>query len=163
MRFIKESIPYLAIILAVLLIRTFLVTPIIVQGESMKETLNGGELMLLYKFDQDYERFDVVVINKVVEGDNLIKRIIGLPNETIRYKEGLLYINDTIVEDKYAYGETANFQEVTLGDDEYFVMGDNRSVSLDSRILGVIKHNEIEGTAGLILYPFNKIGNINKK
>lgn len=160
MKFIKESIPYLVIILAVILIRTFLVTPIIVQGESMKETLQGGEVMLLKKYDTDYKRFDVVVISKNVEGDNLIKRVIGLPNETIRYKDGLLYINDEIVEDVHAYGETANFQEVKLGNDEYFVMGDNRAVSLDSRILGVIKHNEIEGKAGLVIYPLNKIGNI---
>ena len=160
MKFIKESIPYLVIILAVILIRTFIVTPIIVQGESMKETLQGGEVMLLKKYDTDYKRFDVVVISKNVEGDNLIKRVIGLPNETIRYKDGVLYINDEVVDDVHAYGETANFQEVKLGNDEYFVMGDNRAVSLDSRILGVIKHDEIEGTAGLILYPFNKIGNI---
>ena len=160
MKFIKESIPYLVIILAVILIRTFIVTPIIVQGESMKETLQGGEVMLLKKYDTDYKRFDVVVISKNVEGDNLIKRVIGLPNETIRYKDGVLYINDEVVDDIHAYGETANFQEVKLGNDEYFVMGDNRAVSLDSRILGVIKHDEIEGTAGLILYPFNKIGNI---
>ncbi len=158
MKFIKESIPYLVIILVVILIRTFIVTPIVVQGESMKETLQGGEVMLLKKYDTDYKRFDIVVISKNVEGDNLIKRIIGLPNETIRYKDGLLYINDEIVEDKYAYGETANFQEVKLGSDEYFVMGDNRLVSLDSRILGVIKRNEIEGTTGLVIYPFNRIG-----
>ena len=162
MRFIKETIPYLVIVLVVISIRTFIVTPVVVQGESMKETLNGGEVMLLKKYDLSYERFDVVVINKNVEGDNLIKRVIGLPGEKIRYKNGILYINDEVVEDKYAYGETSNFQEVELGKDEYFVMGDNRAVSLDSRILGVIKHNEIEGTADFVLFPFNKLGHLKK-
>ena len=159
MKFIKESIPYLAIILVVILIRTFLITPIIVQGTSMVPTFSGGEVMMLKKYDTSYERFDIVVINKNVEGDNLIKRVIGLPGETIRYKNNTLYINNEVVEDTYAYGNTGNFQEVVLGDDEYFVMGDNREVSLDSRILGVIKKNEIDGTAGLILFPFNKFGN----
>ena len=163
MKFIKESIPYLTIILLVILVRTFVVTPVLVQGESMKETLMGGELMILKKYDKSYERFDVVVISKNVEGDNLIKRVIGLPGEKIRYKDGLLYINDNIIDDKYAYGVTANFQEITLGEDEYYVMGDNRAVSLDSRIFGVIKYKEIEGTTDFILYPFNKIGFLKKK
>ena len=160
MKFIKEAIPYLAIILVVILIRTFIITPIIVDGESMVPTLDGNEIMLLKKYDKNYERFDVVVVSKSVEGDNLIKRVIGLPGETIRYKNNNLYINDEIIEDTYGYGETSNFVEITLGSDEYFLMGDNREISLDSRILGVIKKHEIEGTAGLIIYPFNKIGKI---
>ena len=117
--------------------------------------------MLLNKYDTSYKRFDIVVVNKIVEGDNLIKRIIGLPGETIRYKGNRLYINDEIIEDKYASGETENFQEITLGDDEYFLMGDNRLISKDSRVLGVIKKQEIEGTVGIILYPFNKFGKVN--
>lgn len=158
MKFVKEYFSYICIILSVIIIRTFIATPIIVQGESMVPTLNGGELMILKKFDKTYERFDIVVVNKSVEGNNLIKRVIGLPGEKIRYKNGNLYINDEIIEDIYAYGDTNNFQEIILGKDEYFLMGDNRSVSLDSRILGAIKKDEIEGTTNLVLYPFNKIG-----
>lgn len=160
MKIIKELIPYLIIILIVVTLRTFIVTPIIVSGESMVPTLEGGELMLLKKYDTDYERFDIVVVNKNVEGDNLIKRVIGLPGEKIRYKNNHLYINDEIIEDVYAYGDTNNFQEITLGEDEYFLMGDNREISLDSRILGVIKKEEIEGTVGIILFPFSKFGSI---
>ena len=160
MKFIRELIPYLIIILVVLILRTFIVTPIIVSGESMVPTLDGGELMLLKKYDTSYERFDIVVVNKNVEGDNLIKRVIGLPGETIRYRNGNLYINDEIIEDTYAYGETGNFREITLGNDEYFLMGDNREISLDSRSLGIIKNKEIEGTVGIVLYPFNKLGSV---
>lgn len=160
MKIIKELIPYLVIILVVVVIRTFIITPIIVQGESMVPTLDGGELMVLKKYDTNYNRFDIVVVNKSVEGDNLIKRVIGLPGETIRYKNDRLYINDEIIEDVYAYGETGNFQEITLGEDEYFLMGDNREISLDSRMLGIIQKEEIEGTVGIILFPFNKFGNI---
>jgi len=160
MKFIRELIPYLIIILVVLILRTFVITPIIVSGESMVPTLDGGELMLLKKYDTSYERFDIVVVNKNVEGDNLIKRVIGLPGETIKYRNGNLYINDEIIEDTYAYGETGNFREITLGNDEYFLMGDNREISLDSRSLGIIKNKEIEGTVGIVLYPFNKLGSV---
>ena len=160
MKRIKELIPYLIIILVVISIRTFIITPIIVQGESMVPTLDGREIMILKKYDTTYERFDIVVVNKSVEGDNLIKRVIGLPGETIRYKNGKLYINGKIIDDKYAYGNTGNFQEITLGEDEYFLMGDNREISLDSRSLGIIKKSEIEGTVGIILFPFNKFGTV---
>jgi len=160
MKFIKEAIPYLIIILVVVSIRTFIVTPILVQGESMVPTLDGGEIMLLKKYDTSYERFDIVVVNKSVEGDNLIKRVIALPGETIRYKSNRLYINDKIIEDVYSYGNTGNFQEITLGKDEYFLMGDNREISKDSRTLGIIKKSEITGTVGIIIYPFNKIGKV---
>ena len=160
MKIIKELIPYLVIILVVLVIRTFIITPIVVQGESMVPTLAGNEVMILKKYDTNYQRFDIVVVNKSVEGDNLIKRVIGLPGETIRYTNGKLYINDKVVKDKYAFGETNDFREVKLGEDEYFVMGDNREVSLDSRALGIIKHKEIEGTVGIVIYPFNKIGKV---
>ncbi len=160
MKFIKELIPYLVIILVVVTIRTFIVTPIVVQGESMVPTLDGGEVMVLKKYDTNYDRFDIVVVNKSVEGDNLIKRVIGLPGETIRYRNNTLYINDKVIEDIYAYGDTGNFQEITLGDDEYFLMGDNRAISLDSRALGIIKKQEIEGTVGIVLFPFNKFGSV---
>ncbi len=160
MRVIKELIPYLVIILIVIIIRTFIMTPVVVQGESMVPTLKGKEVMILKKYDRNYQRFDIVVVNKSVEGNNLIKRVIGLPGEKIRYKNNKLYINDKIIKDKYAYGETGNFQEILLGDDEYFLMGDNRQISLDSRSIGVIKKGEIEGKTNLVLYPFNKIGKV---
>lgn len=98
-----------------------------------------------------------MVIDKNVEGDNLIKRVIGLPGETIRCRNNVIYIDGKPLDDSYAYGSTDNFQEIKLGDDEYFVMGDNREVSLDSRVIGVIKKNEIDGTVGITIFPFSKI------
>ena len=160
MKLIKELIPYLIIILIVVVIRTFLVTPIMVDGESMVPTLDGGEIMILKKYDTSYERFDIVVVNKSVQGDNLIKRVIGLPGEDIKYEDGKLYINDRVIADTYAFGETYDFKSIHLGEDEYFLMGDNREISLDSRSIGVIKKQEIEGTVGIILYPFNRFGSV---
>ena len=66
--------------------------------------------------------------------------------------------NDLEIKDIYAYGKTGNIREITLADDEYFLMGDNREISLDSRTFGVIKKAEIEGKTNFIIYPFNKIG-----
>ena len=159
-KILKELLPYLIIILVVILIRTFVVTPVIVNGPSMNPTLDGNEIMILKKYDTDYSRFDIIVVNKSVDGDNLIKRVIGLPNETIEYKHNKLYINDEIIDDPYASGKTGDIAKIKLGDDEYFVMGDNRENSTDSRILGVIKKSELEGTIGIILYPFNKFGKV---
>lgn len=160
MKIIKELIPYILIIVVVMLIRTFVATPIIVQGSSMNPTLDGNEIMMLKKYDNDYERFDIVVVDKSVEGDNIIKRIIGLPGETISYSDDVLYINNKSMEDPYKIGITGAFPQITLGEDEYFLMGDNRTVSLDSRVLGPIKEKELEGTVDFIVFPFNKFGKV---
>ncbi len=156
MKIIKGLIPYVLILVAVILIRIYVVTPAFVSGTSMSPTLKDNDLVLLKKFDKTYKRFDIVVVR--LPEENLIKRVIGLPGETIRYKDNMLYINDRVIEDTYAYGITGNFQEVVLKEDEYFLMGDNREVSLDSRIIGKIKKDEIEGKVGIIIYPFSKIG-----
>ncbi len=160
MKYIKESIPYLEIILIVFFIRTFIITPIKVDGESMVPTLKGNEVMILKKYDKSYNRFDIVVVNKNVEGDSLIKRVIALPGETISYSNNTLYINGEVLKDEYAYGITEDFKEIKLDDDEYFVMGDNREVSLDSRSIGIIKKKELEGAVGIIIYPFNRLGKV---
>ncbi len=161
MKLLKELLPYIIILIVVIIVRTFFVTPIIVNGDSMKPTLNENEILLLNKYDKEYERFDIVVIDKTVEGDNLIKRIIGLPGETIEYHDEKLYINDEEVKDNYHFGVTNTIDKIKLGNDEYFVMGDNRTISLDSRILGKIKYKQIKGTVKVTLFPFKKFGLIN--
>ena len=93
-KFIKELIPYIVIIIVVVLIRTYIVTPVIVVGDSMVPTLKDGQILLLNKFDykiNDIERYDIVVI-KVGNGE-IIKRVIGLPGENIEYRDNTLYIN----------------------------------------------------------------------
>lgn len=159
-KYIKETIPYLIIIFVVVIIRIFIVTPIRVNGDSMDPTLKDKELMILKKYDTSYERFDIVVVDDSVEGSNLIKRIIGLPGEKIKCKDGKIYINGKKIDDVYGYGKTSDFLEVQLKDDEYFVMGDNRSVSKDSRMFGAVYYDELKGTTNLIIYPFSKIGKV---
>ena len=152
---------YVYIILAVVLIRSFIVTPALVDGASMDETLKDGELVLINKFVyivSDINRFDVVVVNNEHDEDKIIKRVIALPNEKIEYKDDVLYINDKEVKGM-TFEHTSDFVYETK-DDEYFVMGDNRDISKDSRLLGNFKSKDIVGKVNLRIFPFKKFGSI---
>ena len=157
LKVIKELIPYVIILIVVVLIRTFIVTPIMVSGPSMQPTLDGGEIMLLNKMDK-IERFDVVVVD--IKTEEIIKRVIAMPGESISCENGIIYVNGKKQEEEYSEGNTYDFEKVILKDNEYFVMGDNREDSLDSRVLGSFNESQIKGTAKLVLFPFNKFGNI---
>ena len=161
----KTIFTYAVIILIVIVIRLFFVDPVRVDGHSMDTTLQNGEIMLLNKIvyrRHDINRFDIVVI----KGNNklIIKRVIGLPNETIEYKDNVLYINGEKLDDPYPSTNTDDFTiqdigHVKIPGDTYFVMGDNRSDSLDSRYpqVGVINKSQILGRARIIIWPFNRI------
>ena len=147
MKYLKEAMPYIIILMVVILIRTFIVTPIKVNGQSMYDTLNGSEIMILWR-TKDIQRYDIVVADLIENGkktDTLIKRVYGLPGETISCEDGVIYINGKKIDDSYAYGKTDDFGSITLGSDEYFLLGDNRGVSLDSRIFGPINKKHIDG------------------
>ncbi len=156
-KFLLELVPYVVILVVVVLIRTYICTPIMVSGPSMQPTLDGGELMLLNKLS-DLERFDVVVVD--IETEEIIKRIIALPGETITCENGIVYVNGKRQDEEYSKGYTFDFEKVILEEDEYFVMGDNREDSKDSRMIGPVKKEQIKGTAKFVLYPFGEFGNI---
>ena len=156
----KEILPYLIIIAIVIIIRTFIVTPVRVTGTSMNPTLEEGEIMFLNK-TCSINRWNIVVVDSSVEGDNIIKRVVGMPGDSIEVVDGKLYINDTETADVYGSGKTTDFNKVYLGNDEYYVLGDNRMVSLESRVFGKIKRKNIKGVADFIIYPFNKFGKVN--
>lgn len=157
LKILKELIPYAIILIVVVLIRTYLVTPIMVNGPSMQPTLSGGEVMILNKRGK-VDRFDIVVVD--IKKEDIIKRVIAMPGETISCEDGIVYVNGRRQDEEYSKGVTFDFEKVILGDDEYFVMGDNREDSLDSRKLGAFKKEQIKGTTKLVLFPFNKVGNI---
>lgn len=159
MKVIKEVIPYIVIVVVVVLIRTFIITPVRVDGDSMKNTLKNGDILLLYKLCS-IDRFDIIVLDEEKDNEKIIKRVIGLPGETVAIKKGKIYINDKVIDDEYAYGETSDYNKVTLADDEYFILGDNRLISKDSRYFGPIKDNEIKGKIVFRLFPFTKIGTV---
>ena len=156
MKIIKELIPYIIIIIAIILIRAFIITPVRVDGNSMKNTFEDGDLLLLFKLG-NVDRFDVVVLDEEYDDEIIIKRIIGLPGETVEIKNGKIYINEEEISDDYGYGETSDYEKTTLSADEYFILGDNRLISKDSRYFGPVKEEEIMGKIILRFYPFNKI------
>ena len=102
--YFRELLPYFIIILVVIFIKVFIVSPIRVNGESMDSTLHDGDIMLLdevsYRFS-DIQRFDIVVIHR--EDEYLIKRVIGLPGEKIKYVDGKLYVNGKYVKEDFKH------------------------------------------------------------
>lgn len=163
MKIIKSLIPYVVIIVAVVLIRTFIVTPVRVNGTSMYDTLKGNEIMLLNKLGK-IDRFDIVVLKTELEHDNLIKRVIALPGETIEIVHNEIFINGAKLEETYGYYEHSDYEmnteKITLGADEYYVLGDNREISMDSRVFGKIKKDAIKGTTNFVIFPFKSFGKV---
>lgn len=140
-----------------------------VSGSSMETTLSDGDNLIVdklsYRF-QEPKRFDIVVFPyKYEENTYYIKRIIGLPGDTVQVKDGYTYINDELLESDIYGAEvmieagTAS-EPITLGEDEYFVLGDNRNHSLDSRdpSVGILKREDLIGRAWVRIYPFDKMG-----
>lgn len=160
------------VILVVWFIITFVGQRTEVSGSSMYDTLEDGDNLwinkLAYRF-HDPERFDIVVFPYQDSSVYYIKRIIGLPGETVRIEEdGTIYINDEPLEENYGY-ETISpsmigraGEDIVLGEDEYFVMGDNRNDSKDSRFeeVGNIHRDELEGKATFRIWPLSKFGKV---
>lgn len=162
-KILKEYVPYVVVIILVLLFKQFCFAPVRVNGASMDNTLKDKDILLLniidYKLNDNIKRYDIVVIDN--EDEFLIKRVIGLPGDIVRCIDNELYINDKKIEEDYILGKTSDF-EVKVRDGEYFVLGDNREVSLDSRYFGSFKKEQIKGKTTHILFPFNKFGKIEK-
>ena len=162
MKFVRELIPYLVIIVVVILFRTFIATPVRVEGSSMVPTLKDGDILVLNKLSHNYKRFDIVVVS--TNKSKIVKRIIGLPGENIEYKDNKLYIDGKVIEDKTVEAtDDFTLKELygmnRIPDGYYFVMGDNRDGSSDSRDyrIGLIKKENILGKTIFRLFPFNKI------
>ena len=163
MKLVKELIPYVVIVLVVVLIRTFIITPVRVNGRSMEGNLHNGDILLLEKYDTNYERFDIIVVK--YNGEKLVKRIIGLPGDTVEYRNDILYINGEKVNEPFIDEKTEDFSLKQLGYDKipegyFFIVGDNRDDSLDSRYLGLFKKESIEGKVIFRIFPFNNFGKI---
>lgn len=158
----KFNFAYTIIICLVIakLITSFVFISVMVDGSSMSPTLSNGDKAitdgLFYKIG-GIDRFDIVIVEHKNYDSKLVKRVVGLPGETIEYKDSVLYVNgEKVEEDFLPFGtitETmyGNDIKVTLDDDEYYVLGDNRENSTDSRILGPIKKNQIKGR-GILLF-----------
>ncbi|MBE6015164.1 MAG: signal peptidase I [Lachnospiraceae bacterium] len=156
----------LAIVLTFVIL-TFVGQRMVVQGPSMENTLFNNESVIVdkisYRFS-DPKRFDIIVFPyKHAKDTNYIKRIIGLPGEKVRIDgEGTIYINGEVLPESYGREKIKKAgraeEEITLGDDEYFVLGDNRNNSSDSRepSVGNIKRSDIIGRAFIICWPLER-------
>lgn len=170
--FAREALSWVAyigiVVVASLLIVSFVAQRTEVMGSSMYPTLVEGDQLIVEKVSYhftDPKRFDVIVFPYPEDPSvHYIKRIIGLPGETVQISGETIYINGEPLEEDFGTSEmgTAGIaaEPITLGDDEYFVLGDNRSVSKDSRYesVGNIHKDDITGKAWLRIWPLNKIG-----
>ena len=139
-----------------------------VDGRSMMNTLSDGDNLIVEKLSYrfgDPERFDIIVFRPYEnEKEYYIKRIIGLPGETVQIVDGEIYINGELLEESYGREVMQDAglaaEPITLGDDEYFVLGDNRNYSSDSRdpSVALIHRKEIIGRAWLRIWPLNSFG-----
>ncbi len=157
------------VILALFLV--FVGKPFTVSGQSMYPTLHDSDRMFMSKLG-DIHRFDVVVLQAPDQDKEYIKRVIGMPGDTIEVKDGKLYINEQVVDqpfintellmNKTVYIDDFTLRELTgelkVPEGKYFVMGDNRGVSKDSRMIGFIERSAIEGKAVFTIWPLNRIG-----
>ncbi|WP_079709429.1 signal peptidase I [Paraliobacillus ryukyuensis] len=164
----------------VYIVRTFLFTPIVVEGPSMQPNLHNGDHMIVNKINyalSEPDRFDIVIFH-ATERRDYIKRVIGLPGETVDVKDDTLYINGKQVEepflqekkDSLAPDETYTV-DFSMSDipgnvdvippEHVLVLGDNRGNSTDSRMIGLISYDQIVGSASFIYWPLSHFGLVN--
>lgn len=174
-KFLKEILEFSVYVLIVLILTLCVVRFVgqrfVVNGSSMEQTLSDGDNLIINKISyrfSDPKRFDVVVFPfKYTENTNYIKRVIGLPGETVRIDDtGNIYINGAVLTESYGTEAIKDAglaaEEITLGADEYFVLGDNRNNSVDSRdpSVGIVKKDTIIGKPWIRIYPFNRFGSV---
>lgn len=176
-RIAKEAGSWLLHIAAALLLAqliSFLVfQPIVVKGESMQSTLQNGELMYVSKPEYllgDPSRGDVIICRYPGRTEYFVKRVMGLPGETVEVDHNAVYINGELIPEPYLDDEKNNngfsMEAFTLGADEYFVMGDNRDNSHDSRNYygygspAAITRDMVVGHVKVVMFPFDSIRKI---
>ncbi|MFD1067597.1 signal peptidase I [Oceanobacillus locisalsi] len=152
----------------VFLVRMFLFAPIVVEGPSMLPTLHDRDQMIVNKINYtigEPDRFDIVVFHAPEQND-FIKRVVGLPGEHVAVRDDVLYIDGEPVEQPFLSDQvfTNDFEledleegHEVVPEDSVFVLGDNRSNSTDSRIIGVVPMDEVVGEASLVYWPLNRI------
>lgn len=154
----KKMAILLAIFFFIIAFRSAIVERIIVNGKSMYPTLSDNDVCIAEKYDKEPERYDIVIAK--VDGQTLIKRVIGLSGETLQVIDGTVYIDGEIVNVEYDFF-TADMgvleSPYTVGKNEYFLMGDNRGESYDSREFGSIGQEDIRGIVVCRIFPFWKM------
>ena len=167
---IKDLIVFiLVVVVLIILCNIFVGQQIYVLGDSMEETLYDNDSIIVEKvsyYTKEPARFDVIVFKPKTRDitDYYVKRIIGLPGETIRIEDGQIYINGKLLEEHFGKETMTDpgrcVEEILLGEDEYFVLGDNRNVSKDSRFveIGNVKRSAMIGKVWARIWPFHRAG-----
>ena len=170
---IRFSLELVIIVAVTATVCTKIVVPVKIQGDSMYPTLHDKDTLIvnkLYLNRSDIKRFDIVVLMSNKLNQDIIKRVIGLPGDNIVFKDDKLYINGTYYVEDYLdkdYIEEAKEKynaklftedfEITLDNDEIFVLGDNRLRSSDSRTLETFKYSDIIGKKGIVIFPLKNM------
>lgn len=189
----KELREYVSAVVVAFLILTFGFTTVGVAGESMEPTLYGGtgelpqslfvgDRVFVPKYQTwlrrlgwlpGYERGDIVVVRELADSparvgrrDFVIKRVIGVPGDRVEGRKGMVFVNGKRLDQHFIQGVPlgrSSFRRVELGDEQYFLMGDNRTVSADSRLYGPVPFMSIAGQATAVIWPLERHGQRNLK
>ena len=164
--FLSDTFKYIIVIILVLILAIYVISLSQVVGNSMSPNYNDGDVVFVSKI---HYKISTIQRNDIISFKNedtryLIKRVIGLPGEHIKYKYGNLYVNNEIYHDDFSK-VTADFDLIELGydtipEDKYLVLGDNREVSNDSRRIGLIDKKNIKGSTSIRIWPITRFGKV---
>ncbi len=150
-----------------LVVRAFLFQPFWIPSESMEHTLEKQDRVMVNKLSYrvgDIGRGDVVVFKRPDDDPNgyqdLIKRVIGLPGDVVEGHDGAVFVNDRAIDEPYLdpADEIIDFEPITVPEGEYFMMGDNRDDSYDSRFFGTVPEGNVLGRAFVLFWPLDRVG-----
>lgn len=161
-------------VLAAIVISHFVIKPVQVKGSSMYPTLKDGDYAVsnvIGTATGNISRFNIVIVYLPEKNEYIVKRVVGLPGETVEYTGDQLYINGEPVEEPFLSNEykatykvdnktnfTSDIAPITLGEDEYYCLGDNRPRSSDSRVYGAFCKSQIKSKGVCVLYPLSEAG-----
>ncbi|GEN85648.1 signal peptidase I [Oceanobacillus sojae] len=172
--YLRVSIVAVLLIAVFVIVRAFLFENYVVNGKSMEPTLYDGNLMMVNTVTSNISnihRFDVIVFHATEEND-YVKRVVGLPGETVEYKDDQLYVNGEYIAEDFLEEEKDNAEtkpltedftlleitgEETVPEDQIFVLGDNRGDSLDSRSIGFVPMDEVVGKVDITYWPITQL------
>lgn len=170
---IELAVYVVVAIAAIFIVPNYVIGRVSVDGPSMETTIYDGDQLLgehITTYTGNYERFDIIFFHphsKTYDGDDFIKRIIGLPGESVRIdEEGTIYINGVPLDESFGNEKIKDpglaRETIVLGEDEFFVLGDNRNNSTDSRsaLVGNVKADTIDGVAILRIWPLSSFGKL---
>ena len=153
--------------IAGLVIKSFIFAPTLVSGQSMMPTLNDKDRLFISKIQynlnlKEFKQGDIVVLEAPDKDAFYVKRIIGLPGDIVKIENGNVYINGDMLKENYIEKDTYTYtpnegEDIIVKDGYYFVLGDNRGASKDSRVLGMISEKSLEGKAEFRFFPFDSL------